>query len=118
MPRSSRAMATGSEPRALNVKGRNVRVTTSSASIVGDHSSIAERSRREIVLKQGDCGRAVGGVQKALSIQINGVFDAKTKTWVTRFQRQQGWTPTGKVGRKTREALGLRPFKRSEIHPC
>lgn len=59
------------------------------------------------MLKSGDSGNAVKELQKALGINIDGVFGEKTVKAVMTFQRENNLREDGIVGDATRKALGV-----------
>lgn len=65
------------------------------------------------VLKQGSKGDLVKAVQTKLikwgylTGRADGIFGAKTKTAVIRFQRKNGLTADGVIGTRTAQALGI-----------
>ena len=67
-----------------------------------------------VVLKQGSTGATVKTMQTKLinwgylSGKADGIFGAKTKTAVIKFQRSNGLTADGIVGTKTAQAMGLK----------
>ncbi len=67
-------------------------------------------------LKQGSSGQAVKDVQQKLkqwdyySGTVDGIFGSGTKEAVKKFQRNNGLTPDGIVGKSTFEALGLNQY--------
>jgi hypothetical protein len=61
-----------------------------------------------LVLASGDKGAAVTQLQRALHINVNGVFGTATQQAVVRFQRRHGLPVDGTVGPRTRRALHLR----------
>jgi hypothetical protein len=69
----------------------------------------------EPMVKRGDRGRAVQGIQQALRIPADGVFGPQTERAVKRFQRRKRLIVDGVVGPQTRAALGLAPFSRSSV---
>lgn len=66
------------------------------------------------VLKQGSSGATVKTMQQKLinwgylSGKADGIFGAKTKAAVVKFQRNNGLTADGVVGTKTAQAMGLK----------
>lgn len=66
-----------------------------------------------VVLKQGSKGDLVKAVQTKLikwgylTGRADGIFGAKTKTAVIRFQRKNGLTADGVIGTRTAQALGI-----------
>lgn len=65
------------------------------------------------VLKQGSKGELVKAVQTKLikwgylTGRADGIFGAKTKTAVIKFQRKNGLTADGVIGTRTAQALGI-----------
>lgn len=59
------------------------------------------------LLQSGDRGAAVKLLQRALHVNVNGVFGASTRQAVTRFQRGHRLPADGVVGPQTRRALHL-----------
>jgi hypothetical protein len=55
-------------------------------------------------------------VQRRLHITATGRFGWGTQRAVERFQRRVGLEVTGRVDPATRQAMGLRPFRRSEVY--
>jgi len=87
------------------------------ATAVADEPA-ATASKRTVVLRKGDRGRAVRAVQRRLGITADGVFGPQTRRAVRRFQRRKGLVVDGIVGPVTRRALRLPPFGRnSVVHP-
>jgi Transglycosylase-like domain/Putative peptidoglycan binding domain len=70
----------------------------------------------QVVLRRGDRGPAVRRLQRRLRVRVSGSFGANTVRSVRRFQARVGLHVDGKVGAATRQALGLRPFSRSEVY--
>lgn len=74
-----------------------------------DESQIADAA----VLKQGSKGDLVKEVQTKLikwgylTGRADGIFGAKTKTAVIKFQRKNGLTADGIIGTRTAQALGI-----------
>ena len=74
-----------------------------------DESSVADAA----VLKQGSKGDLVKEVQTKLikwgylTGRADGIFGAKTKTAVIKFQRKNGLTADGIIGTRTAQALGI-----------
>ena len=74
-----------------------------------DESSVADAA----VLKQGSKGDLVKEVQTKLikwgylTGRADGIFGAKTKTAVIKFQRKNGLTADGVIGTRTAQALGI-----------
>jgi len=58
-------------------------------------------------LAQGSTGQAVEAVQKALGIDVDGNYGAKTEAAVIDFQIRQGLSVDGVVGKETAQAMGL-----------
>ena len=69
----------------------------------------------EIVLKQGDRGKAVASVQRKLGLKADGRFGAATTRAVKRFQKREGIDADGIVGPATRRAMALPAFKSSAV---
>ncbi len=87
-------------------------------SLADDPVGMAGAASAEVVLRQGDRGRAVAAVQRKLRVASDGVFGTQTHRAVKRFQRRKGLTVDGIVGPVTRRGLRLRPFSRSSVvHP-
>ena len=76
---------------------------------------VASASKRSVVVRMGDRGRAVRAVQRRLGIPADGVFGPQTLRAVRRFQRRKGLVADGIVGPITRRALRLRPFGRNSV---
>lgn len=74
-----------------------------------DESQVADAA----VLKQGSKGDLVKEVQTKLikwgylTGRADGIFGAKTKTAVIKFQRKNGLTADGVIGTRTAQALGI-----------
>ena len=74
-----------------------------------DESSVADAA----VLKQGSKGDLVVAVQTKLikwgylTGRADGIFGAKTKAAVIKFQRKNGLTADGVIGTRTAQALGI-----------
>ena len=74
-----------------------------------DESQVADAA----VLKQGSKGALVKEVQTKLikwgylTGRADGIFGAKTKTAVIKFQRKNGLTADGVIGTRTAQALGI-----------
>ena len=74
-----------------------------------DESQVADAA----VLKQGSKGDLVKAVQTKLikwgylTGRADGIFGAKTKTAVIKFQRKNGLTADGIIGTRTAQALGI-----------
>jgi N-acetyl-anhydromuramyl-L-alanine amidase AmpD len=61
-----------------------------------------------MVIKKGDRGPNVIAWQKAIDINpADGIFGSGTKAETIKFQKEEGLTPDGIVGRKTWEAAGI-----------
>jgi peptidoglycan hydrolase-like protein with peptidoglycan-binding domain len=58
-------------------------------------------------LARGSSGGDVQSVQRALGVRVTGLYDARTRRAVRRFQRRMGLTRDGIVGPQTRAALGI-----------
>jgi hypothetical protein len=99
---------------ALAVLGGSAVGTGASLAAESGGASVVGGDR--VVLQRGDRGPAVRRVQRRLRIAVSGRFGAATERSVTRFQRRVGLRPDGMVGAATRQALGLRPFLRSEVY--
>lgn len=75
--------------------------------------SLALPAAADDVLKKGSSGDAVVAVQKKLKQwgyyngTVDGVFGSQTEAAVIYFQRKNGLTPDGIVGKKTAAALGI-----------
>ncbi len=69
-----------------------------------------------LVLKQGNEGQAVKDVQTKLkqwgyySGSVDGIYGSQTKNAVIKFQKKNGLTADGIVGKETFEALGLNKY--------
>jgi peptidoglycan hydrolase-like protein with peptidoglycan-binding domain len=61
-----------------------------------------------MILRKGMKGAQVMEVQSALGIKVDGDFGPKTEKAVKAFQKKNGLTVDGIVGRKTLEALGIK----------
>lgn len=78
--------------------------------LLPDASGIADAA----VLKQGSSGAQVKTLQTKLinwgylSGKADGIFGAKTKAAVVKFQKKNGLTADGVVGTKTAQALGMK----------
>lgn len=76
-----------------------------------DTASSTGAMSTEIVLKQGDRGKAVASVQRKLRISpADGNFGPATARAVKRFQKRKGLDADGIVGPATRRALDLPAF--------
>jgi hypothetical protein len=58
---------------------------------------------------QSSYGYSASAVQRALGIQVTGVYDAATQSAVLEFQRRNGLLVDGIVGPQTAGALGISP---------
>ena len=81
-----------------------------------DSGGASAPGTRPIVLRRGDRGPAVQRVQRRLHIAVTRRFDRTTQSAVERFQSRAGLDVTGRVDTRTRQAMGLRPFLRSEVY--
>lgn len=81
--------------------------------IVASFSLLPTQSADALVLKQGSSGDLVKQVQTKLikwgymTGKADGIYGAKTKAGVVYFQRKNGLTADGIVGKKTAQALGI-----------
>jgi hypothetical protein len=107
--------------RALAVAASAVLLAVSAASLAladgsgGSGGGASADTSREVVLKRGDRGPAVGRVQHRLRITVDEYFGRRTELSVKAFQRRHGLISDGVVGPVTRRALRLRPFARSSV---
>jgi peptidoglycan hydrolase-like protein with peptidoglycan-binding domain len=62
-------------------------------------------TRHQIVLSRGDEGRQVRLLQRALGINVDGIFGSETEAAVRRFQATRGLVVDGIVGAHTSHAL-------------
>lgn len=90
-------------------------VAGTGASLADDFAAKAGAAAAEVVLREGDRGRAVETVQRKLRIDADGVFGPQTHREVKRFQRRRDLVADGIVGPNTRRALRLRPFSHSSV---
>jgi len=76
-----------------------------------------------VTLKQGSRGETVKKMQQKLKNwgyykgAVDGIFGAQTKSAVIYFQRKNGLTPDGIVGKKTLSALGMSSSTSSSSNP-
>ncbi|MFN2615595.1 MAG: transglycosylase family protein [Thermoleophilaceae bacterium] len=85
------------------------------ASLAAESGGASASGGDEVVLQWGDRGPAVRRLQRRLHTRVSGRFTAVTERAVRRFQRRVGLRADGMVGAATRQALGLDPFRRSEV---
>jgi peptidoglycan DL-endopeptidase CwlO len=71
------------------------------------HRTTSRRSP-DGVLQIGESGKGVRKLQRALRIDVTGVFGRRTLRAVMKFQRRHGLLVDGEAGPQTRGALGLR----------
>lgn len=57
-------------------------------------------------LKQGCTGSDVKQLQKKLGVTADGIFGAKTKAALVKYQKSKGWIPSGVVRTKTAHSFG------------
>jgi uncharacterized protein (TIGR02594 family) len=69
------------------------------------HASGGPRAGHAQTLRIGDSGPDVEELQEKLGIEADGDFGPATRAAVVAFQKSNGLTPDGIVGRKTREKL-------------
>jgi N-acetylmuramoyl-L-alanine amidase len=78
-----------------------------------DSSTMQTEAVETAVLKQGSSGSEVKEVQRRLKLwgyykgSVDGVFGASTKSAVIAFQKKNGLTADGVVGKSTYKALGM-----------
>ena len=83
----------------------------------------APQTAYAVTLKQGSRGETVKKMQQKLKNwgyytgAVDGIFGAKTKSAVIYFQRKNGLTPDGIVGKKTLSALGMSSSSTSQSNP-
>ena len=87
-----------------------------SAAVASDSGGASAAEGNQITLRRGDRGPAVRRVQRRLRIEVTGRFGAATQRAVQHFQRSRSLDDDGRVGPATRQAMGLRPFSRSEVY--
>lgn len=93
--------------------------------MVGASVSTMQRTETAyaLTLKQGSRGADVKKMQQKLKNwgyytgSVDGIFGAKTKSAVIYFQRKNGLTPDGIVGKKTLAALGMTASSSSSTNP-
>lgn len=74
-------------------------------------------TKHELVLRSGSEGRHVMLLQRALHVQVDGVFGPETQAAVERFQHRQGLQANGIVGAGTWSALRRRDAREIARRP-
>lgn len=113
MKKSMRKIAIAAMACALFLPTLTVGVAKTMENAGAEHVIVEETATAAAVLRQGATGGEVKEVQRRLKLwgyyngSVDGVFGAGTKKAVIAFQKKNGLTADGVVGKSTYKALGM-----------
>lgn len=113
MKNSMRKIAIAAMACALFLPTLTVGVAKTMENAGAEHVIVEETATAAAVLRQGATGGEVKEVQRRLKLwgyyngSVDGVFGAGTKKAVIAFQKKNGLTADGVVGKSTYKALGM-----------
>ena len=113
MKNSMRKIAIAAMACALFLPTLTVGVAKTMENAGAEHVIVEETATAAAVLRQGATGGEVKEVQRRLKLwgyyngSVDGVFGAGTKKAVMAFQKKNGLTADGVVGKSTYKALGM-----------
>lgn len=113
MKKSMRKIAIAAMACALFLPTLTVGVAKMTETAGAEHVIVEETATAAAVLRQGATGGEVKEVQRRLKLwgyyngSVDGVFGAGTKKAVIAFQKKNGLTADGVVGKSTYKALGM-----------
>lgn len=113
MKNSMRKIAIAAMACALFLPTLTVGVAKMTETAGAEHVIVEETATAAAVLRQGATGGEVKEVQRRLKLwgyyngSVDGVFGAGTKKAVIAFQKKNGLTADGVVGKSTYKALGM-----------
>lgn len=113
MKKSMRKIAIAAMACALFLPTLTVGVAKTMENAGAEHVIVEETATAAAVLRQGATGGEVKEVQRRLKLwgyyngSVDGVFGAGTKKAVMAFQKKNGLTADGVVGKSTYKALGM-----------
>ena len=113
MKKSMRKIAIAAVACALFLPTLTVGVAKTMENAGAEHVIVEETATAAAVLRQGATGGEVKEVQRRLKLwgyyngSVDGVFGAGTKKAVIAFQKKNGLTADGVVGKSTYKALGM-----------
>ena len=113
MKKSMRKIAIAAMACALFLPTLTVGVAKTVETAGAEHVIVEETATAAAVLRQGAMGGEVTEVQRRLKLwgyyngSVDGVFGAGTKKAVIAFQKKNGLTADGVVGKATYKALGM-----------